>query len=58
MRGIAIISDSLISPLGMTSDENFDALKKGTTGVSRVEDRLLCDEAIVAAKINALPFLD
>jgi len=58
MKGTAIISDSLISPIGMSSTENFDALKKGKTGVSLVEDRVLSNEPFVAAKINGLSLLD
>jgi 3-oxoacyl-[acyl-carrier-protein] synthase-1 len=58
MKGTAIISDSVISPIGMSSAENFVALKKGKTGVSRVEDRHLSEEIFVAAKINGLSFLD
>lgn len=54
MKGTAIISDSIVSPLGMTSAENFAALRNGRTGVSRIEDRLLSEDAFVASRINSL----
>lgn len=58
MKGTPIISDSLISPLGNTSVENFYALKQGKTGVSAVKDHLLSEEVFIGAKINALSGLD
>lgn len=54
MKGTAIISDSLISPLGFTSAENFEALRNGQTGVNRIEDSFLSAEPFVAAKIDSL----
>ncbi|HTH56373.1 MAG TPA: beta-ketoacyl synthase N-terminal-like domain-containing protein [Cyclobacteriaceae bacterium] len=58
MKHIAILSDSLISPLGKTSTENFDALRDGRTGVSRIEDPLFAEESFLASKIDALPLYE
>lgn len=54
MKGFGIISDSLISPLGYTSEENFKALKEGITGVSLIKDVSLSASEFVGAKINSL----
>lgn len=54
MKSIAILSDSLISPLGHGSKENFDAIMKGTSGVSLVEDLELSDKPFFAASIREI----
>jgi 3-oxoacyl-[acyl-carrier-protein] synthase-1 len=52
MKSIAILSDSLISPLGHGSKENFDAIMKGNSGVSLIEDFELNDKPFFAARIR------
>ncbi len=47
-----IIADNIISPLGFTSSENFDELKKMHTGVKRLEKSTLSNEPVCAAVID------
>ena len=54
MKSIAILSDSLISPLGHGSKENFDAIKKGISGVSLVEDFKLSDKPFFGGNIRGI----
>lgn len=54
MKGTTIISYSLVSPLGESVTDNFNALKDGRTGLSSVNDSTLSDEPFIAAKINSL----
>lgn len=54
MKSITIISDSLISPIGNNSKENFDAIRKSISGVSLVEDYLLSDRPFFSATMRDL----
>jgi 3-oxoacyl-[acyl-carrier-protein] synthase-1 len=47
-----IIADNIISPLGFTSEENFDKLKSMQTGVKRWETSSLSSEPVCAAVIE------
>ncbi len=49
---VFVASDNIISPLGFTSSENFEQLKKMHTGVKRIENSDLSDEAVCAAIID------
>ena len=48
-----IVSDNIISPLGFTSAENFEHLKKMQTGVQRMEHSALSAEPVCAAAIDS-----
>jgi 3-oxoacyl-[acyl-carrier-protein] synthase-1 len=37
MREVFVVSDNILSPLGFTTAENFDQLKKGSSGIRRHE---------------------
>jgi 3-oxoacyl-[acyl-carrier-protein] synthase-1 len=48
-----VIADNIISPLGFTSAENFDRLKKMETGVRRLEGSEISREPVCVAMIDA-----
>ena len=48
-----IVSDNIISPLGFTSEENFEQLKQMQTGVQRLENSALSAEPVCAAVIDS-----
>ncbi len=47
-----VVADNIISPLGFTSSENFEALKQMKTGVKRLENTPLSGEPVCAAVID------
>lgn len=47
-----IAADSIVSPLGYTTEENFDNVYAGKTGIGLVEDGSLSSEAFYAARIT------
>jgi 3-oxoacyl-[acyl-carrier-protein] synthase-1 len=47
-----LVSDNIISPLGITSKENFAALVEMRSGVRKIEAGVLSPEAVCAAKID------
>ena len=49
-----IAADNIISPLGFTSSENFEELKKMHTGVKRLETSKLSSEPVCAALVDTL----
>ncbi|MFL5763264.1 MAG: beta-ketoacyl-[acyl-carrier-protein] synthase family protein [Bacteroidia bacterium] len=49
-----ILADNIISPLGFTTAENFERLKKKETGVKRISDPSLSPEPVCAALIDPL----
>ncbi|MCW3125493.1 MAG: Beta-ketoacyl synthase [Bacteroidetes bacterium] len=57
---VYIISDNVISPLGNTSQENYERIVNGETGISQVNDLSLSPIPFYASKINddKLPVLD
>ena len=46
------IADNIISPLGLTTEENFQAAKNGHIGIETVNDPTIYPEAFPAAMIN------
>lgn len=54
MKDVWIIDDTIVSPLGETSEENFRALENGTSGVHQVCDSKLSPHAIFAGKIFSI----
>lgn len=52
MRAVYITSDSIVSPLGETSNGNFMRLAKGDLGVGRVQDPSLGPGTIMASRIK------
>jgi 3-oxoacyl-[acyl-carrier-protein] synthase I len=54
MRDVWMAADSVVSPLGKTSAENFSQLVKGISGISMLEDPALSPTAIAAGQIADL----
>jgi 3-oxoacyl-[acyl-carrier-protein] synthase-1 len=52
MRPVFIASDSLVSPLGLTSDENYDAVQLARTGISLIDDAAISPAPLYAACIQ------
>jgi 3-oxoacyl-[acyl-carrier-protein] synthase-1 len=50
---VYVVSDNIISPLGFTSEENFEHLKKMETGVKCWEHSTLSNEPVCAALIDS-----
>jgi 3-oxoacyl-[acyl-carrier-protein] synthase-1 len=49
MTDVYIIADNIISPLGFSSDENFEQLKKSVSGVKKTDDVTMSDQPFYAA---------
>jgi 3-oxoacyl-[acyl-carrier-protein] synthase-1 len=54
MKGTSILSGSIISPLGVTVEDNFNALRKGISGVSLISDPALGASPFYASKIESV----
>src|SRR5665647_344530 len=52
MSGVYIVSDNIISPLGLTTAENFAQLKKGVSGIRQYNDSVFADQPFYASLIN------
>lgn len=55
MPDVFIVSDNILSPLGITAAENFAQLKKGISGVKRHDDPIMSDLPFYAALFDKLP---
>lgn len=55
---ISIISDSVVSPLGMGSEANFASLQRGVSGIMNVDDKTLSDTPVYAAQIQERKCID
>jgi 3-oxoacyl-[acyl-carrier-protein] synthase-1 len=51
-RMIVSIADNIISPMGMTSEENYEAVKAGRSALHRYEDLWNLPEAFTASLMN------
>ena len=49
MRNIYIISDNIISPIGLTTDENFVQLTKGVSGIKRYHNPAMAEKSFFAS---------
>lgn len=49
MSGVFVVSDNILSPIGLTTAENFTQLKKGVSGIQKHHDTALADEPFYAA---------
>jgi len=52
MRKIWIAADCIVSPLGTTSIENYENLRKGISGVEEIDDKKLSAIPFFASKLN------
>jgi len=46
---VFIVSDNILSPLGLTTDENFNQLKNGVSGIRKHHDTALADQPFYAS---------
>lgn len=51
MRPVFIAGNSIVSPLGFTSDENYAAIQMGQTGISLIDDAAISATPLYAAYI-------
>jgi 3-oxoacyl-[acyl-carrier-protein] synthase I len=54
MKDVWIIADSIVSPLGRTSAENYSEVRKKNSGVKVIHDATLSHSPIAAARIAGL----
>ena len=52
MRDVFIVADNIISPLGVTTVENFSRLTKGLSGIQYQHDLALADHSFYASLLN------
>jgi len=52
MREVFIVSDSIVSPLGLTAAANFNQLKQGMTGIRLHQDDLLSPQPVYASLLE------
>lgn len=57
MKDVFIVADNIISPLGVTTDENFSRLAKGVSGVRQHNDPALSDEPFYASLLDNEQFV-
>lgn len=55
MREIFVVSDNIFSPLGLSTAENFAALKKNNSGIRLHTNREIAPEPFYASIFTALP---
>jgi len=48
----SILSDSVVSPLGAGSEQNYTALQQGVSGITKADDKTLSDTPVYAARIQ------
>ncbi len=53
MRDVFVVSDNILSPIGFTSEQNFNALKEGRSGIQRHEDLKLSPVPFHASLFSA-----
>lgn len=54
-KDVFIVADNIVSPLGLTTAENFSQLVAGSTGVRRWERPEMADQPFYAALFDTLP---
>src|SRR5262245_33545842 len=54
MKQVWVAADTIVSPLGKSSEENFAQLKKGMSGVGLLEDPSFTAGPVQAGKINSI----
>jgi 3-oxoacyl-[acyl-carrier-protein] synthase I len=52
MTEIFVSSDNIVSPIGLTTAENFEQLKQNITGIKLHDDKLMSDQPFQAALFN------
>ncbi len=54
MREVWVAADSVVSPLGNTSEINFNHLLLGKSGIAAIDDPALCDEPLTVGRIDSI----
>ena len=54
MKEVWAVADAIISPLGRSSAENYNQIRKKVSGLKVINEQLLSSSQIVAAKISSL----
>jgi 3-oxoacyl-[acyl-carrier-protein] synthase-1 len=52
MPAVYIVADNIYSPIGATTDENFERIKQGVSGIKKHSDLALADEYIHVSLFN------
>lgn len=52
MPDVFVVSDNILSPLGLTTDENFQQLTKNTTGIKKYDNESMSSKPFYAALFN------
>jgi 3-oxoacyl-[acyl-carrier-protein] synthase-1 len=58
MKQVYVLSDNIFSPLGYTSNENFDAVKNGKTAIQTIDKNKLFTTPFVGAAFKEFPVLE
>ena len=56
MTGVYIVADNILSPVGETTSQNFDALSNGVSGIKLHNDKALAGEPFYASLFDAESF--
>ncbi len=57
MSDVYLVSDNIVSPIGLTTAENFSQLTKNISGIQLHDDRSLSDEAFYASLLDKNYFI-
>lgn len=57
-RAVWSVADSIVSPLGVTSEDNYNAIRKGISGVKSVSNTSWNDKPFMASAMDTLPLAD
>jgi 3-oxoacyl-[acyl-carrier-protein] synthase-1 len=57
MSGVFIVSDNILSPIGLTTSKNFGQLKKSVSGIQKHHDTALSDQPFYAALFDQSGFI-
>lgn len=52
MKEIFVSSDNIVSPIGLTTAQNFEQLKQNITGIKQHDDKVMSDQPFQAALFN------
>jgi vesicle coat complex subunit len=53
MPAVYIVADNIYSPIGATTDENFERVKQGISGIKKHSNPALADEDIHVSLFNS-----
>jgi 3-oxoacyl-[acyl-carrier-protein] synthase I len=53
MKKVWMVADSIVSPLGSTTDENYENIRNGISGLKLIQDKSLSDSAFYGGMIKS-----